>query len=82
MDNQLDNLLFSLEDDINKKCFEIKQKRKEQVWARFFGITCIAIIMIPTILVFIGVSLAALIIPTLCVSASFLFLSPLIIHQG
>lgn len=81
MDKQADRLLSALDNEIEKKCYEIKQKRKEQMWTKLFVLLCIAFITIPAVLVFIGVSLAAFIIPILFISLSFLFFSPLLIRQ-
>ena len=63
MDNRLENLLLSLDDEIGKKCFEIKQKRKEKALHRFFAFSCVLFVVLPFSLVLMGVNFLAFFIP-------------------
>lgn len=71
MNDRLDALLLSLDDEIGKKCFEIKQKRKEKALHHFFVFSCVLFVILPFLLVLAGVNFLAFFIPV----AAFLIVS-------
>lgn len=75
MDNRLNDLLLSLDDEIEKKCFEIKQKRREKALQRFFILACVLFVFLPFLFVLMGVNFLALCVP----AAVFLAVSILIL---
>lgn len=62
MNKQVDTLLLSLDDEIEKKCFEIRQKRKEKALHRFFIQACVLFVLLPFLLVLLGVNFLALLV--------------------
>ena len=56
MDRDVENLLDVLEPAIDKKCMEIKTKRKEKTQQRIFVIASIMLLIIPSLLIFLGVN--------------------------
>jgi hypothetical protein len=46
MDKKLDRLLLALDDEIEKKCCEIKKKRSEQRLASLFVLACIRLFIV------------------------------------
>lgn len=81
MDN-IDTLLLALEPEIDKKCGEIKQRKKEKLMTRLFIVMAAAFLTIPAALVFMGVTLLTIFLPILFAAAGFLILSPLLISEG
>ncbi len=83
MDHNLDQLLNSLDDEMDKKCFELRQKRTEKFLQRLFMIICAFLVIVPCMLVFAGINLW-----TLCMPAVLFFvislgvLSPLLLNSN
>ena len=46
MNKDLENLLNSLEPEVDKKCFELKQKQKERKLQKLFIITSIGVLLL------------------------------------
>ena len=83
MNNNLDIMLSSLDDEIEKKCFEQKQKNTEKALKHVFMLACAAFILIPFLLVFAGVNLFTLFLPALLfIAISFGALSPLLLNNN
>jgi predicted nucleic acid-binding Zn ribbon protein len=83
MDCKLENLLIALDDEIDKKCLELKKKKQEQRNTRLFVYTCILFIMIPIILIFAGINIVAILFPIVCFFAISMFiLSPIILGNN
>lgn len=81
MENNLDNLLMTLDDEIDKKCFEIKQKKLEKALKSAFVLGCVLFAVIPFALILTGVNLFAILIPlAIFISVSFASLTPLILN--
>ena len=79
MDENVNWLLHILDDEIDRKCFEIRQKRKTGLWEKFFIIGCALFVTVPMLLVFAGISLWTFCIPMmLFLMVSFSLLSPLL----
>lgn len=83
MDKKLDNLLLTLDEEIEKKCFEIKKKKAEQRLTKLFIWACRLLIAVPIVLVFAGVNLLATCVPiVLFLAFSMLALSPIILNNN
>ena len=81
MNRTPEQMIDILAPEIDRKCAEIKQVRKEKLFSRLFVLLCAAILIIPTTFVFLGISLMALIIPVVFIATAFLILSPILINQ-
>lgn len=62
MDKNLEKLLCNLEPEINKKCFEIKEKKREKMMQRLFILASILLLIIPSLLIIIGISILSMLI--------------------
>ena len=83
MDKTLDNLLLILDEEIEKKCFEIKRKRAEQRLTRLFVLVCILFLTVPVLLVFVGVNLLSICVPIVFFLAiAMVALSPIILNNN
>jgi fatty acid desaturase len=83
MNKRLDYLLLTLDDEIEKKCFEIKKKKAEQRLTRFFVLACILFLAVPVLLVFAGVNLLSICVPIVLFLAFAIFaLSPIILNNN
>lgn len=76
MNQNVDRMICNLTPAINKKCEELQTVRKEQFQSRLFILLCALIVTLPALLVFGGISLAALIAPVLFMSLSIVILLP------
>ncbi|MCH3973192.1 MAG: hypothetical protein LKE53_10645 [Oscillospiraceae bacterium] len=74
-------MISLLTPEIDRKCEQIQQARKEKTQVRLFVLLCAAALIIPTVFVFFGISLAAILTPVLFLAAAFLLLSPILIRQ-
>ena len=79
MKSNVDQMLENLAPDIERKCEELKTARKERLQAREFILLCAAAVLIPTGLVFAGVSLTALIALPVFMSLGVILLLPVLI---
>lgn len=83
MDKKLDDLLIFLDDEIEKKCFEIKRKKSEQMLTKLFILACGLFITVPIALVFAGVNLLGAYVPILLfLSFSMVALFPIIFSNN
>ena len=62
MDKNLEKLLCNLEPEINKKCFEIKEKKREKMIQKLFILVSILLLIIPSLLIIIGISIFSMLI--------------------
>lgn len=79
MNSNVDRMIKNLETAIEQKCEELRTARKERLQSRIFILLCIAAVIIPALLVFIGVSLTVLIAPLIFMALSVLFLLPVLL---
>lgn len=83
MDKKIDNLLLILDEEIEKKCFEIKRKRSEEMLTKLFILSCGLFITVPIALVFAGVNLLGAIVPILLFLVFSMFaLTPIILNNN
>lgn len=62
MDKNLQNVLSNLEPEIDKKCFELKQKRRERRMQKIFILAIVLLLFIPSTLIMLDVDIWAFII--------------------
>ena len=66
MDKNLEKLLCNLEPEINKKCFEIKEKKREKTMQKLFILVSILLLTIPSLLIIVGISIFSMLIGIVC----------------
>lgn len=81
-DNKPDALLSLLNDEIEKKCFEIKHKRTEKTLKQFFITACALFVVIPILFIFAGVNLTLFIPVIIFFAVSFGILTPLLLNNN
>lgn len=69
MDKNIENLLNNLEPDIDKKCFEIKEMRKEKQMQRIFILFAVLILFVPSILILLNISVFGIIFGAIAIIA-------------
>ena len=79
MNSDADRLIKKLEPEIEQKCEELRNTRKERLQARVFVLLCAAVALLPALLVFAGVSLTLLIALPAFMSLSILLLLPVLL---
>jgi len=83
MADKLDNLLLILDNEIDKKCLDLKKKKLEQKQTRLFIYTCGLFIAVPIILIFAGVNMLVYFFPIVLFFAFSMFvLSPIILNNN
>jgi hypothetical protein len=55
--NKMDDLLISLEDEIDRKCFKIREMKKEIIKKRLFWLSCLFFFLLPFLFLYFGTSL-------------------------
>ena len=71
-----DVLIRVLEPEIEKKCAEIR------LLTRIFAAAAIVLLILPTVLVFMGISALVIFAPFIFISAVFLAASPILMSKG
>lgn len=74
-------ILVVLEPEIDRKCEKLKEERKMKQQGRLFLLLCVLMVIIPTALALIGVSLLFLLIPALFTSLGILLLLPILLKE-
>lgn len=81
MNSKADKMIAMLSPEIDRKCEEMKQARREKARVRLFVLLCVAVVIIPTMFVFFGLSLTSLLTPVAFMGIALLILSPILINQ-
>mgnify|MGYP007104469133 FL=1 len=79
MNSNVDRMISNLTPAIEQKCAELQTARKERLQSRLFVLLCAMVVLIPTLLVFAGVSLTVLIAPLAFMALSVLLLLPVLL---
>lgn len=79
MKSDADRMAERLAPAIDRKCEELRAARKEQLQARIFALLCATAVLLPTLLVFAGVSLTILLAPLAFMSLSVILLLPVLL---
>lgn len=80
MNEKADRMINNLTPEIARKCEELRAARKERFLSRLFIFMCAAVVLIPSLLVFIGVSLTVLVAPPIFMSFSVVLLLPALVR--
>ena len=82
MDKKLDTMLNSLDEEIERKCFELQNKRHEATMKRIFMICNMLFVIVPVTLVFLGMSILAFITwAAIFILASVVILAPVMLKS-
>lgn len=81
MKSNADRMIENLAPQIDRKCAELRAARRERMQARMFALLCIAVLLIPALLVLAGVSLTLLIAPLAFMSLSAILLLPVLLSD-
>ena len=82
MDKNIEILLYNLEPEINKKCYEIQENKKEKILRKLFIITSILLLVIPSFLIILNINIWRLIIGVLCfISVSLIIMLPIVLIE-
>lgn len=82
MEDKLNDLLLSLDGEIDRKCREIKKERQEKKNLRLFAFICTLFVCVPIALLFAGINILLIVVPAVCFFAINLFiLAPLVINN-
>lgn len=79
MTKNVDRMLEELTPAIEEKCEELKKIRRECLQNRIFVLLCGMVLLIPSLLVFFGVSLTVMITPVVFMSLSVILLLPVLL---
>lgn len=79
---KVDILIQSLEPEIDAKCAQIRQKKSEGLLAKVFVAVALLMLIVPTVFIFLGVSIFAVLIPIVFVGAVFLAALPIFMSKG
>lgn len=79
MKSDVELMIDKLSPAIEQKCGELRAARKEKLLSRVFILLCAMAVLIPTLLVFAGISLVMLIAPIAFMSLSIILLLPVLL---
>lgn len=79
MTSNADKLIKNLSPEIEQKCKELQASRKEKMQSKIFALLCLAVTIIPALLIYAGFSLTLLIAPLIFMSLSVILLLPILI---
>ena len=80
--DKADILIRALEPEIDAKCAQIKQKKSEKLLTKVFVAAAALMLIIPTSLIFLGISIFTVLIPIVFIGAVFLAASPILMSKG
>lgn len=63
MDEKTKKLLTSLDDEIDRKCYQINKKKQEQKYQKLILLACILFVTIPFVLILLGINVLSFFIP-------------------
>lgn len=81
INDDAEEMIAALAPEIDRKCAEINRTRRERRRSGLFMLLCAAVVAIPTLFVYWGISLTGLVIPVVFTAAAFLLLSPILMNQ-
>ena len=83
MDKNLQNVLSNLEPEIDKKCFELKQKRRERRMQKIFILAVVLLLFIPSILIMLDVNIWTFIIGAIgLIALAILIMLPIALKEN
>lgn len=82
MDKNIEKLLYNLEPEINKKCHEIRENKKEKNMKKLFIFTSILLLILPSSLIILNISIWRLIIGMISfISISIIVMLPMALKE-
>lgn len=82
MNDNAELMLSKLDGELNRKCTELRQKKKQAAQQRLFLAACIALLVIPVTLVFFGVNLLTVCAPVVIfLAVGLLLMSPALLTK-
>ena len=83
MDKNLQNVLSNLEPEIDKKCFELKQKRKERRMQKLFIFAIVLLLFIPSTLIMLDVNIWGFIVGAIgLIALAILIMLPIALKEN
>jgi len=82
VNENLDILIISIDDEIERKCYELKQKHIQKIMKLIFLLTCGLLLVIPLVLVFAGINILVYLLPAaIIIGIALLILLPLVLDN-
>lgn len=81
MKQNAEEVIRRLSPEISRKCTEIQNARRDRAMTGLFLLLCAALVIVPTLFIFFGLSLTTLLAPVLFAGLAFLLLAPVLFHQ-
>lgn len=83
MDKNLQNVLSNLEPEIDKKCFELKQKTREKRMQKLFILAIVLLLFLPSTLIILNINLWGFIVGGIAVIAlAILIMLPIALKEN
>lgn len=83
MDKNLQNVLSNLEPEIDKKCFELKQKTRERRMQKLFILAIVLLLFIPSTLIMLDVNIWGFIVGTIgLIALAILIMLPIALKEN
>ncbi len=83
MDKNLQNVLSNLEPEIDKKCFELKQKTREKRMQKLFILAIALLLFLPSTLIILNINLWGFIVGGIAVIAlAILIMLPIALKEN
>lgn len=83
MDKNLQKVLSNLEPEIDKKCFELKQKRKERRMQKIFILAIVLLLFIPSTFIMLDVNIWTFIIGAIgLIALAILIMLPIALKEN
>lgn len=83
MDKNLQNVLSNLEPEIDKKCFELKQKAREKRMQKLFILAIVLLLFMPSTLIILNINLWGFIVGGIAVIAlAILIMLPIALKEN
>ena len=83
MDKNLQNVLSNLEPEIDKKCFELKQKAREKRMQKLFILAIVLLLFLPSTLIILNINVWGFIVGAIAVIAlAILIMLPIALKEN
>ena len=83
MDKNLQNVLSNLEPEIDKKCFELKQKTREKRMQKLFILAIVLLLFMPSTLIMLNINIWVFIVGAISVIAlAILIMLPIALKEN
>ncbi len=79
MNKKADRMIINLTPEIELKCQELQSVRRERRRSVMFALMCAAVVLLPSLLIFIGISPLVFILPPAVMSLGMILLLPTLV---